>query len=72
MDDIYVYLTKLPRSIKEVVTPCQGGYTIYIDIDLDEISRMKAYRHALWHIEHFDFERDDVQMIESKAHKKEE
>lgn len=71
MDEIYVYLTKLPRSIKEVVTPCQGGYTIYIDIDLDEISRMKAYQHALWHIEHLDFERDDVQMIESKAHEKE-
>lgn len=68
MDNIYVYLTKLPKSIKEVVTPCEGGYTVYIDENLDEVSRQKAYNHAVWHIEHYDFEKDNVQEIEYKAH----
>ena len=68
MDDVFVYHIKLPPGIEEVVMPCLDGYTVYIDINLDHDHRVKAYEHALWHIQNHDFERPDVQDIESEAH----
>lgn len=67
MDEVFVYLTHLPHSVKEVVLPCYDGYTVYIDEGLDEISQMKAYCHALSHI-HCDFNKTNVQEIEWEAH----
>ena len=68
MDDIYVYTVDLPRDVDEMVTPCFGGYTVYLSSRLDEAQRLKAYKHALHHIENNDFERTDVQRIEAEAH----
>lgn len=68
MDDIYVYTVDLPRHIDEMVTPCFGGYTVYLSSRLDEAQRLKAYKHALRHIENNDFDRTDVQQIEAEAH----
>lgn len=68
MDDIFVYYTKLPPRINELVTPCNDGYTVYIDERLDKTSRIKAYMHAIKHIINNDFEKDDVQEIENTAH----
>lgn len=68
--EIYTYYTKLPPGVAEMVTPCFGGYTIYIDNTLTFEGRMRAFRHALYHIEHGDFDRDDVQQIEAEAHRK--
>ena len=68
MDQIYVYFVKLPFRVNEMVTPCLEGYTVYIDERLDEAHRLEAYRHALEHINHHDFERADVQQIEADAH----
>lgn len=68
MDDIYVYTVDLPRHIDEMVTPCVGGYTVYLSSRLDEAQRLKAYKHALHHIENDDFSRTDVQQIEAEAH----
>lgn len=68
MDDIFVYTIDLPKHIDEIVTPCIGGYTIYLASRLDEKHRLEAYRHALKHIEDGDFDRDNVQYIEAKAH----
>ncbi len=71
-DDVFVYLVDLPDGIDEMVTPCNGGYTVYIDSALDDIQRMKAYRHALWHIENDDFNKDDVNEIEMEAYRREQ
>ena len=68
MDNIFTYFVKLPDGIDEVVMPCLDGYTVYIDVNLSESQQIKAYTHALHHIRNNDFERPDVQEIESEAH----
>lgn len=68
--EVYTYLVDLPAGVSEMVTPCLGGYTIYIDSALTFEGRMRAFRHALYHIEHGDFDKTDVQSIESEAHRK--
>ena len=68
MESVYVYEVKLPKGIKEMVSPdAEDGYTIYINRRLSDPDKMKAYRHALRHCIR-DFERSDVQEIESDAH----
>ena len=68
-EDIYVYLVDFPRGIKEAVTPCFGGYTIYIDEKLDKASQINALKHALKHINNGDFEKEDTaDHIEAVAH----
>ena len=67
-DDIYVYFEHLPDGINEVIRPCLGGYTIYLDPRQSFESMRDSYKHALSHIEHNDFEREDVQELETKAH----
>ncbi len=67
MDDVFVYLVDLPDGIHEMVTPCCDGYTVYIDSKLTDAERTKAYLHALEHIKRSDFEKDDVQRIESEV-----
>jgi len=66
--EVYVYLTDLPEGIHEAVTPCLGGFTVYIDNRLTYEDRIKAYKHAMYHILNDDFDRDDVQQIEAEAH----
>ena len=69
MDDIFVYVVNLPPKIAEMVTPCDGGYTIYIDEKLSQHGRLEAYKHALGHICKSDFgKKDDVNSIETKNH----
>lgn len=72
MDDVFVYLRNdLPPKINEIVTPCADGYTVYISAKLDNDHRLKAYEHALRHIENGDFDIDctkDVQAMEAAAH----
>lgn len=69
MDDIYVYVVDMPTTAAEMVMPCTGGYTIYLNAKLTQEERVKAYRHALRHVERNDWEREDVQQIESETHK---
>lgn len=69
-DDIYVYYQPLPDGINEAVMTCLGGYTIYIDPRQSKDGIQRSYRHALYHIQHGDFYRPDVQSIETQAHKK--
>ena len=72
MDDVYVYIVPLPPCIRELVTPCLDGYTVYIADRLDRESMIKAYKHALNHIKRGDFERANVDAIEAAAHAKED
>lgn len=69
MADTYVYLIDMPPKISELVTPCECGYTIYINAKLSYTDRVKAYLHALDHIDRDDWDRDDVQQIEWESHK---
>ena len=69
MDDIYVYMVKLPSGINEAVTPCADGYTVYVDIDLPDHKIEEVLNHAIQHIENNDFEKNDVQTIEIDSHK---
>lgn len=67
-DDIYIYTVPLPRGIREMVTPCQGGYTVYLSDALDDNGRRKAFAHAMKHIKRGDFQRHNVDAIEVDAH----
>lgn len=69
MDDVFVRCVDTPDRVHEFVVPGADGYNIYIDEKLDEDSRIKAYHHAMHHIENGDFNRRDVQEIESRAHR---
>ena len=68
MDDVYTYITRLPKGIREAVMPCNDGYTVYIDETLDHAARIDAYNHALRHINEQDWRRVNVQDIEARAH----
>lgn len=71
-EDVYVYLVDFPDGIREAVTPCLGGYTVYIDKKLDHDSQLRAYEHAMLHIRRGDFYSDDTAgNIEAAAHRKE-
>lgn len=70
MDDVFVYNTRLPDGISEMIVPCYEGYTLYIDEGLDEAHKARAYRHALNHVRKRDFDGDDVQIIEEIGHQK--
>jgi len=69
MDDIFTYLIDMPLATKEMIVPCNDGYTIYINARLSYLEQQNAYRHAMTHIRNHDFESYDVQKIELKAHK---
>ncbi len=45
-----------------------GNYTILINARLSYDGQLKAYEHAMKHIENDDFQKNDVQAIEYKAH----
>lgn len=69
MDEIYVYLVDLPNGIREMVAPCSDGYTVYIDRNLSESDKYDAYWHAVEHIERNDWDKLDVNQIESDVRK---
>lgn len=68
MVDTFVYYADLPNSVKEMVLPCYGGFTIYINCRLSQESQYKALIHAFNHITNNDFEKSNVNQIESEAH----
>lgn len=69
MDNVYVYVIDLPDGIAEAVIPCIDGYTVYLNARMSEMKRREAYYHAVGHIKRNDWDRADIQAIESSAHK---
>jgi hypothetical protein len=66
-DTIYVYLVPgLP--VPELVAPCLDGWTVQIDAGLTHERQLDAYHHALSHINGRDWEREDVNEIETDRH----
>lgn len=67
-----VYLNMEYGIHEQVTQNHDGSYTIFLNArDSDARNRM-AFIHALYHIQNHDFEKYDVQEIESEAHKREE
>ena len=56
-------------SVNEMVTENEdGSFTIFVNNNLCDSKRLKAINHAIWHIRNRDFDKTDVQEIESSAH----
>lgn len=72
MDDVFVYIIGMDTMVHEqVVANNDGTYSIFINDYLSQEQRLKAYNHALRHIQNGDFDRyKDVDNIEYDAHKR--
>ena len=70
MDYTNVIITDFPDgSAREVVTENpDGGHTVLLNARLTREAQLLAYDHAVKHIEHDDFRKEDVQEIEANAH----
>ena len=67
--DVNVAVINFPNTQKEMVMPNEdGSYTILINAKLSYSGQLKAYEHAMKHIQNGDFEKDCVQTIEYHAH----
>ncbi len=70
MEDINVQLLNMDTKIPEqLVKNNDDSYTIFLNARLSRDSQLESYYHALKHIKENDFEKDNVQDIETKAHK---
>lgn len=71
MDNIYIYLVKMPPGHSEAVLPCEDGYTIYLDQNLMGDDLIRAYEHAMFHIENGDCFNDTMtaSQKEMRAHR---
>lgn len=62
-------IVNFPNNGNEMIIKNEDdSYTILINAKLSARGRIDAYNHALKHIENEDFEKNNVQEIESNAH----
>jgi len=62
--DVHVYLMDFPGRTKEAVCPNEdGSFTLFINAKLSYERQLEAYKHALFHIQSQDFEKNDVQKL---------
>ena len=67
--DVNVALLNMPTTTAETVTEnSDGSFTIFINSRLSYERQLKAYAHAIKHIESGDFEKHSVQSIEYQTH----
>ena len=67
--DVNIFLLDFSAPGKEMVVQNEdGSYTVLINAKLSQDGQIKAYQHALKHIDNGDFEKTDVQTIELQAH----
>ena len=68
--DINVQLMDMDTMIPEhLVKNADDTYTIFLNARLSRDSQLKYYFHALKHIKEQDFHKENVQEIESEAHR---
>ena len=67
--EIHTYLVPLPTKTKESIVPCADGYTLYLNDKLSHEQHLISYQHAVGHIDRDDWDREDVQEIESSCHR---
>lgn len=64
-------IINFPNCGNEMVVENEdGSYTILINAKLSHSGRIKAYKHAMNHINNNDFQKESVQKIESHSHEK--
>lgn len=69
MEDINVQIMDMDTMVPEhLVKNADDTYTIFLNARLSRDSQLKSYYHALKHIIENDFQKEDVQEIESIAH----
>ena len=67
--DVNVVLLDFPAPGNEMVFENEDdSFTIMINARLSYDEQLKAYRHAMRHIENDDFQKENVQTIEAAAH----
>ncbi len=69
--DYQIQLINFPSGkVHEAVTPNEdGSFTIFIDKRLTWEAQRERFLHVMKHLYGNDFEKEDVQKIESEAHK---
>lgn len=66
---INVLLLDMDTMIPEQISKnCDDGYTIFLNARYSQEQRLKSYYHAMGHIKHGDFDKENVQEIEMRAH----
>ncbi len=72
-DDVYVHLMDMPGNTKEAVTENPDStYSVFINSRLSQEEQLKAFRHAVKHIDRNDFTNYNVQIIEYQSRSSEE
>lgn len=66
--DYQVFMMDGMTTNETVTVNEDGSYTIFINRNLCESKRLKAFNHAINYIKNNDFEKGNVQDIESVAH----
>lgn len=66
--DYQIFLMDGMKANEAVTENEDGSYTIFVNNHLSEKKRLLAIQHAFNHIKGNDFEKFDVQKIESKTH----
>lgn len=65
-NELMVVYIALPEGVDEMVTPNPDGtHTVFISTSLCEEKQRMAFDHAVSHICRQDFEKEDVQEIET-------
>ncbi len=70
--NVLLFDFKRQRGREMVVKNEDGSFTILINSRLSHRGQLEAYHHAMSHIENNDFEKTDVQTIETAAHETEQ
>ncbi len=68
--DYHIELIAFPSGkVHEAVTPNEDGtFTIFLDKNATMESQRKRFLHVMKHLNAYDFNREDVQEIEMRAH----
>ena len=67
--DVNTFLLDMDVLIPEhVIANSDGSYTVLLNSRLSRERQQECYRHALLHISNNDFEKDNADEIEYKAH----
>lgn len=67
--DVNTFLVNFPSPGNEMVVQNEDGtYTVLINAKLSQDGQLRAYQHAINHINNGDFEKSDIQSIEFQAH----
>lgn len=68
-NEVFIQVIDMDTMVHEqVISNADGSYTILLNSRLSHFDNVSGYYHAMYHINHNDFERSDVNNIELEAH----